>query len=51
VLNRMEHNNVSSAMRPALEELGDPVMTQIHEAVDEQRASRQSYDTQADRCQ
>lgn len=38
VLNRMEHDNVSSAMRPALEELGYPVVAQIRKAADYQRA-------------
>jgi chromosome partitioning protein len=38
VLNRMEHDNVSGAMRPALEELGYPVVAQIRKAVDYQRA-------------
>jgi chromosome partitioning protein len=38
VLNRMEHDNVSVAMRPALEELGYPVVAQIRKAVDDQRA-------------
>ena len=38
VLNRMEHDNVSVAMRPALEELGYPVVAQIRKAVDYQRA-------------
>lgn len=38
VLNRLEHDNVSSAMRPALEELGYPVVAQIRKAVDYQRA-------------
>lgn len=38
VLNRIEHDNVSSAMRPALEELGYPVVAQVRKAVDYQRA-------------
>ncbi|WP_415813968.1 hypothetical protein [Deinococcus marmoris] len=38
VLNRLEHDNVSSAMRPALEQLGYPVVAQIRKAVDYQRA-------------
>jgi chromosome partitioning protein len=38
VLNRLEHDNVSGAMRPALEELGYPVVAQIRKAVDYQRA-------------
>ncbi|GGM19363.1 hypothetical protein GCM10010841_29270 [Deinococcus aerophilus] len=38
VLNRLEHDNVSSAMKPALEELGYPVVAQIRKAVDYQRA-------------
>lgn len=38
VINRMEHDNVSSAMRPALDELGYPVVAQIRKAVDYQRA-------------
>lgn len=38
VLNRMEHDNVSNAMRPALDELGYPVVAQIRKAVDYQRA-------------
>lgn len=38
VLNRLEHDNVSSAMGPALEELGYPVVAQIRKAVDYQRA-------------
>lgn len=38
VLNRLEHDNVSTAMGPALEELGYPVVAQIRKAVDYQRA-------------
>lgn len=38
VINRLEHDNVSSAMKPALEELGYPVVAQIRKAVDYQRA-------------
>lgn len=38
VLNRMEHDNLSAAMQPALEELGYPVVAQIRKAVDYQRA-------------
>ncbi|SEJ55816.1 chromosome partitioning protein [Deinococcus reticulitermitis] len=38
VLNRAEHDNVSAAMRPALEELGYPVVAQVRKAVDYQRA-------------
>ncbi|OLV20025.1 hypothetical protein BOO71_0001033 [Deinococcus marmoris] len=38
VLNRLEHDNVSGAMKPALEELGYPVVAQIRKAVDYQRA-------------
>lgn len=38
VLNRIEHDNVSSTMRPALEELGYPVVAQVRKAVDYQRA-------------
>ena len=38
VLNRIEHDNVSMAMRPALDELGYPVVAQIRKAVDYQRA-------------
>lgn len=38
VLNRLEHDNVSSAMGPALEELGYPVVAQIRKAVDYQRS-------------
>ncbi|GGL93390.1 hypothetical protein GCM10010840_34280 [Deinococcus aerolatus] len=38
VLNRMEHDNVSAAMGPTLEQLGYPVVAQIRKAVDYQRA-------------
>nr|WP_255675409.1 ParA family protein [Deinococcus sp. 12RED42] len=38
VLNRVEHDNVSNAMGPALEELGYPVVARIRKAVDYQRA-------------
>ncbi|THF66701.1 ParA family protein [Deinococcus sp. Arct2-2] len=38
VINRTEHDNVSAAMRPALEELGYPVVAQIRKAVDYQRS-------------
>lgn len=38
ILNRMEHDNVSAAMGPTLEELGYPVVAQIRKAVDYQRA-------------
>lgn len=38
VINRTEHENVSAAMRPALEELGYPVVAQIRKAVDYQRS-------------
>lgn len=38
VLNRVEHDNVSAAMRPALDELGYPVVAQVKKAVDYQRS-------------
>ncbi|MFB9991394.1 hypothetical protein ACFFLM_05310 [Deinococcus oregonensis] len=38
VIDRTQHDNVSAVMRPALEELGYPVVAQIRKAVDDQRS-------------